>query len=65
MAKKLNPKVAQALMDLMKNCDVTTEDFDERAVEMLAGFSADQGSYIIRELLVRKTSLYAKNGTGF
>uniref|UniRef100_A0A914C1Q0 Heterogeneous nuclear ribonucleoprotein Q n=1 Tax=Acrobeloides nanus TaxID=290746 RepID=A0A914C1Q0_9BILA len=50
VSKKLNARVSQALVDLMKACNVTTEDFDERAVEMLAGFSQDQGLYIVKEL---------------
>jgi hypothetical protein len=50
LSKKLSPKVAEKLIDLCEILNLTNEDFDERAVEMLASFSADQGIYILDQL---------------
>lgn len=54
MTKNLNKTVANNLIRMFDSLELTTEEFDDRAVEMLATFPVDQGSYIVRELLNSK-----------
>uniref|UniRef100_A0A915E1X1 RRM domain-containing protein n=1 Tax=Ditylenchus dipsaci TaxID=166011 RepID=A0A915E1X1_9BILA len=51
LSKKLNQKAAEKLCELCEALSLSNEDFDERAVELLATFSADQGNYILDQLL--------------
>jgi hypothetical protein len=52
MTKNLNKVVATNLMNMFEELEITTEEFDDRAVEMLAMFPVEQGNYIVKELKV-------------
>lgn len=57
MSKNLNKAVANNLIRMVDALGLTTDEFDERAVEMLATFPIDQANYIIKELRVRFQTL--------
>ncbi|KAI1728703.1 RNA recognition motif domain-containing protein [Ditylenchus destructor] len=50
ISKKLNPVAAAKLVKLCEKLNLSNEDFDERAVELLATFSSDQANFIIDQL---------------
>ena len=52
MAKNLNKAVAAHLIRMFVELELNTEEFDERAVEMLATFPVEQGNFIVKELKV-------------
>lgn len=52
MSKNLPKLVADSLMKMFEEIGTTTQEFDDRAVEMLATFPAEQGNYIVKELHV-------------
>lgn len=52
VAKKLNSEVTQELMKVFEELELSSDDFDERAIEALGAFSADQAKYIIGEVKV-------------
>lgn len=52
ISKKLSKKAAEKLMELCEKLSLTVEDFDERAVELLASFSCDQALFILTQLEV-------------
>ena len=54
ISKNLSEEVAVALMKMFEDLNLTIEEFDERAVELLTTFTPDQGKFIIKELLVRQ-----------
>ena len=54
MAKNLNKAVAAHLIRMFVELELNTEEFDERAVEMLATFPVEQGNFIVKELKVCK-----------
>jgi hypothetical protein len=51
-SKNLNKAVAANLIRMFDALGLTMEDFDDRAVEMLATFPVEQANYIVRELRV-------------
>lgn len=53
LAKNLSKPVATKLVQLFEALDLTTDEFDDRAVEMLATFPVEQAKFIIKELRVR------------
>lgn len=52
LSKKLSKEAAEKLVELCKNLSLTVEDFDERAVELLASFTNDQAIFILSQLEV-------------
>lgn len=44
-------------MEMFEALNLTTIEFDERAIELLATFTPDQGKFIINELLVCYTKV--------
>ncbi|KAE9556297.1 hypothetical protein FO519_000480 [Halicephalobus sp. NKZ332] len=48
--KKLSQKVATRLADVIVDLDLSPEDFDERAVDLLSTFSQEQSMFIIKEI---------------
>lgn len=52
MAKNLNKAIATNLIRMFVELELNTEEFDDRAVEMLASFPVDQANYIVKELKV-------------
>lgn len=52
LSKKLSQKVAAKLMELCSALSLTNDDFDERAVELLASFTADEAMFILNQLQV-------------
>lgn len=54
LARGLNEDVAVHLMEMFEALNLTTIEFDERAIELLATFTPDQGKFIINELLHSK-----------
>lgn len=54
--QQINPSVAVALIKLYEQTEMTPEDVDERAIEMLRSFANEQACYIIEEL--RKSELF-------
>jgi hypothetical protein len=52
ISKKIAPELAKEVTDLIETLGLTTDEFDERAIEQLASFPVDQGKYIIKELKV-------------
>lgn len=50
VSKKLYTEAAERLVELCEKLNMTTEDFDDRAVELLASFNLEQTLYIIKEL---------------
>ncbi|KAH7716201.1 hnRNP-RQ splicing factor family protein [Aphelenchoides avenae] len=50
IAKNLPAKVAEALTQAFEELSLTTEDFDDRTVDLLSTFSPDQALYIIKEI---------------
>lgn len=52
LAKKLSAPVAQELTQLFNELSLTLDDFDDRACELLATFSAEQAKFIIKEIKV-------------
>lgn len=56
ISQQMKQSVAEAMMKLFETELMTSEDFDERAVEMLNSFPEDQGRYIIDQL--RESKLF-------
>ncbi|CAD5208548.1 unnamed protein product [Bursaphelenchus xylophilus] len=54
--KKLNTDVAKELSALFETLSLTLEDFDERAIEALGNFGADQAKFILNE--IKRSGLY-------
>lgn len=50
MEKNLKKSVAILLMGLFEDKFLESNDFDERAVEMLNGFPEDQGRYFLEQI---------------
>jgi hypothetical protein len=46
----MNSELAKEVVGLLEALGLSTDDFDERAMEQLASFPIDQGKYIIKEL---------------
>uniref|UniRef100_A0A914HFF1 RRM domain-containing protein n=1 Tax=Globodera rostochiensis TaxID=31243 RepID=A0A914HFF1_GLORO len=56
MGKNLSKPVAITLMRMFEALNLNTDEFDDRAVEMLATFPVEQANFIIKEL--RDSQLY-------
>jgi hypothetical protein len=52
LTKKIHPDLAKEICIMLETLGLTTEDFDERAMEQIATFPLDQGKYIVKELKV-------------
>lgn len=55
MTKNLNRAVASHLIRMFEALNLTMEEFDDRAVEMLATFPVDQANFVVQELRVSQT----------
>lgn len=58
VSKKLYTEAAENLVELCEKLNMTTEDFDDRAVELLASFNLEQTLFIIKELDVNFLKFY-------
>lgn len=49
-AQNVKPKVVVALMELYEATDMTPEDIDERALEMIRSLPTDHAEFVIKEV---------------
>uniref|UniRef100_A0A0N5AEK6 Heterogeneous nuclear ribonucleoprotein Q n=1 Tax=Syphacia muris TaxID=451379 RepID=A0A0N5AEK6_9BILA len=57
-AQNIKPKVVVALMELYEATDMTPEDIDERALEMLRILPVDHAEFVIKEVnMIRESNL--------
>lgn len=56
LSKKLNTDVANELVNLFEDLQLTLEDFDERAIDTLSNYQSEQAKFILKEL--KNTGFY-------